>query len=41
MFSHIFVSVTDFDRALRFYKPLMAALDVEFLIHQHAERVDD
>ena len=29
MFSHIFVSVTDFDRALRFYKPLMAALDVE------------
>ena len=29
MFSHIFVSVTDFDRALRFYKPVMAALNVE------------
>ena len=26
MFSHIFVGVTDFDRALAFYNPLMAAL---------------
>ena len=26
MFSHIFVSVSDFDRALRFYEPVMAAL---------------
>lgn len=26
MFSHIFVGVTDFDRALRFYTPLMQAL---------------
>ena len=29
MFSHIFVSVSDFDRALAFYRPLMAALGVE------------
>lgn len=29
MFSHIFVSVTDFDRALRFYRPLMLALGLE------------
>ncbi|MFT4099755.1 MAG: VOC family protein [Burkholderiaceae bacterium] len=29
MFSHIFVSVTEFDRALAFYQPLMAALGVE------------
>jgi len=29
MFSHIFVSVSDFDRALRFYRPVMAALEVE------------
>lgn len=28
MFSHIFVGVTDFDRALAFYQPLMAALGV-------------
>lgn len=26
MFSHIFVGVTDFDRALAFYNPLMAVL---------------
>jgi lactoylglutathione lyase len=26
MFSHVFVSVSDFDRALRFYQPLMASL---------------
>lgn len=26
MFSHIFVGVTDFERALAFYEPLMAAL---------------
>ncbi len=30
MFSHVFVGVDDFDRALAFYKPLMAALGIEF-----------
>ena len=29
MFSHIFIGVTDFDRALTFYEPLMLALGVE------------
>ncbi len=29
MFSHVFVGVTDFDRALAFYEPLMAALGLE------------
>lgn len=29
MFSHIFVSVSDFGRALHFYEPVMAALGVE------------
>jgi len=29
MFSHIFVGVSDFDRALSFYQPLMKALDIE------------
>ena len=29
MFSHVFVGVSDFDRALAFYTPLMAALGVE------------
>lgn len=29
MFSHIFVSVCDFDRALRFYVPVMASLELE------------
>jgi catechol 2,3-dioxygenase-like lactoylglutathione lyase family enzyme len=28
VFSHIFVGVTDFERALAFYKPLMSALGV-------------
>lgn len=28
MFSHLFVGVTDFDRALAFYEPLMAALGI-------------
>lgn len=28
MFSHVFVGVGDFDRALRFYRPLMAALGI-------------
>lgn len=28
MFSHIFVGVTDFDRALAFYTPVMAALGI-------------
>jgi len=29
VFSHIFVSVKDFDRALRFYRPLMRSLGLE------------
>jgi lactoylglutathione lyase len=29
MFSHIFVGVADFERALAFYEPLMAALGIE------------
>ena len=28
MFSHIFVGITDFDRALAFYNPVMAALGI-------------
>ena len=28
MFSHIFIGVTDFDRALAFYQPVMAALGI-------------
>lgn len=28
MFSHIFIGVADFERALRFYRPLMAALEI-------------
>ena len=29
MFSHVFVGVTDFERALVFYEPLMRALDLK------------
>ena len=29
MFSHIFIGASDFDRALAFYRPLMAALGIE------------
>lgn len=29
MFSHVFISVTDFERALAFYQPLMRALGLE------------
>ena len=29
MFSHVFYSVTDFDRACRFYRPLMSLLGIE------------
>lgn len=29
MFSHVFVGTNDFDRALAFYRPLMAALGIE------------
>jgi len=28
MFSHVFVGVTEFDRALRFYRPLMESLGI-------------
>ncbi|MBK8894475.1 MAG: VOC family protein [Propionivibrio sp.] len=29
MFSHVFIGVSDFDRALAFYNPLMATLGIE------------
>lgn len=29
MFSHIFIGVTDFDQALAFYQPVMAALGIQ------------
>ena len=29
MFSHIFVGVSDFERALRFYRPVLGALGIE------------
>ena len=29
MFSHVFVGVTDFDRALAFYRPLMEVLGID------------
>lgn len=29
MFSHVFLSVTDFDRACRFYRPLMSILGID------------
>ncbi len=29
MFSHIYIGVSDFDRALGFYEPLMAALGIQ------------
>lgn len=29
MFSHVFIGVSDFDRALAFYQPLMTALCIE------------
>lgn len=29
MFSHVFVGITDFDRALAFYEPLMRILGIE------------
>lgn len=29
MFSHVFIGVSDFDRALAFYRPLMEALGIE------------
>lgn len=29
MFSHVFIGVSDFDRALAFYEPFMAALGIE------------
>ena len=28
MFSHVFVGVSDFERALRFYRPLLASLEI-------------
>lgn len=31
MFSHIFIGISDFERALAFYAPLMQALDASNL----------
>ena len=35
MFSHVFVSVSDFDRALRFYRAVMDSLGVELRFCEH------
>ena len=37
MFSHIFTSVTDFDRAFRFYSALMDTLGIELRFHDAAK----
>ena len=37
MFSHVFTSVTDFDRAFRFYRGVMDALGVELRFHDPAK----
>ena len=29
MLSHIFIGITDFERALRFYRPVLASLGIE------------
>ncbi len=34
MFSHVFTSVTDFDRAFAFYSPLLASLGIEARFHE-------
>ncbi|HEY4066142.1 MAG TPA: VOC family protein [Burkholderiaceae bacterium] len=34
MFSHVFTSVTDFDRAFAFYAPLLASLGLELRFHE-------
>ncbi|OIQ80547.1 glyoxalase-like domain protein [mine drainage metagenome] len=34
MFSHVMVGVTDFDRALAFYKPVLEVLGVPFRFHE-------
>ncbi|MEW6704005.1 MAG: VOC family protein [Pseudomonadota bacterium] len=34
MFSHVFTSVTDFERAFAFYKPLMDSLGIGLRFHQ-------
>ena len=36
MFSHIFVGVKDFDRALAFYSPLMATLGIKARFCEHS-----
>lgn len=36
MFSHVFVSVTDFERGFRFHSAVMAALGVELRFHEPA-----
>ena len=36
MFSHIFVGVSDFERALAFYNPLMSALGIKARFCDHA-----
>lgn len=34
MFSHVFTSVADFDRAFAFYRPLLEALGIELRFHE-------
>ena len=36
MFSHVFFGVTDFDRALAFYEPLMTSLGIERRFVDHS-----
>ncbi|RZI42682.1 VOC family protein [Herbaspirillum sp. HC18] len=35
MFSHIMIGVTDFDRSMVFYKPVMDALGIQFRFVEH------
>lgn len=37
MFSHVFLGVSDFDRAFAFYEPVMAALGTRLRIHDPAK----
>ena len=35
MFSHIFIGISDFDKAMAFYQPVMACLDVKLRFVDH------
>jgi catechol 2,3-dioxygenase-like lactoylglutathione lyase family enzyme len=37
VFSHIFISVTDFERAFRFHSAVMASLGIELRFHESAK----